>query len=123
MNKKKGLAKATTPLLFRDDYSLFNERRVIFMTQTLNFDKQSAAATKNREFKIAYIRHVEQYINDLLERKGYVYLNTIYENLGIEWDPFLENTVYIYDRENPRLIMFDVNEFEVDEDLIITILH
>lgn len=93
------------------------------MAQTLNFDKQSAAATKNREFNLAYIKRVELYINEVLERKGYVYLNTIYENLGFEWNPLWENTVYIYDKENPRWIMFDVNEFEVDEYLSITILH
>lgn len=47
------------------------------MTHILNFDKQSAAVTRNREFNIAFIHKVGLYINEVLECKGYVYL-TLY---------------------------------------------
>jgi hypothetical protein len=94
------------------------------MAHEIIFDKDhSAYATKNREFNVAYIWQVQNHMNERLRYKGYVYLNTIYEDLGIEWCPLWENTCYIYDDEDPRLLTFDINVFEVDKPLSITILH
>lgn len=94
------------------------------MAHEIIFDvNHCAGATRNREFNLAYIYHIQNHINDVLRAKGYVYLNFIYEHLGAEWSPLWENTCYIYDKNDPRLITFDVNEFDVEEELTITILH
>ena len=31
--------------------------------------------------------------------KGYIYLNTIYELLGLRWDPYDENICWIFERD------------------------
>lgn len=94
------------------------------MVHTLRFDsKSSIRATGDREYDEAVIMNIQRYINEVLKCMGYVYLNRIYEQLGIEWNPLWENYVYIYDRNDPRLITFSTNFFEVDENLTIDILY
>jgi hypothetical protein len=94
------------------------------MAHTIIFDTDHGMhATRNLEIKFKRINNVELYANSLLANKGYVYLNTIYEQLGLEWDPLWENICYIYDVDDPRWLVFDVNMFEVDKPLTITICH
>lgn len=45
-----------------------------------------------------FVRTQETYLNDVLKARGYVYLNQIYEVLGLVWDPERENRCYIYKR-------------------------
>lgn len=45
-----------------------------------------------------FVRTQEDYLNDVLKARGYVYMNQIYEVLGFAWDPERENRCYIYKR-------------------------
>ncbi len=47
------------------------------------------------EYNKMYLKSSERYLNDLLNTKGYLYKNQIYESLGIKWNPLWENTLYV----------------------------
>lgn len=46
------------------------------------------------------LKSFENYINDILQYRGYIYLNQIYEILGIDWDVANENHCFIYENES-----------------------
>lgn len=79
----------------------------------------SAYAIADNDFNRMFVENKEDYINDLLRYRGYVYLNQIYEFLGIAWDPRCDNVCYIHeDRHRLRLMQssstniwhgFDIN--------------
>ena len=52
-----------------------------------------------------FLKAEENLLNDLLNTRGYLYLNQIYEELGIKWDPSKENILYL----PPKKI--DINKF------------
>ena len=60
----------------------------------------SVYASKSKVADRMYIRMQEDYVNDLLRIRGYVYTNQIYESLGVAWDPERENLCLIYDGGN-----------------------
>lgn len=41
-----------------------------------------------------YIKSTKDSIRDRYRCRGYIYLNQIYENLGIKWDPSNENLLF-----------------------------
>lgn len=46
------------------------------------YDKTCSSWTNNREYNELYLRSVENYFNDLLKERGYVFLKDVYEKLG-----------------------------------------
>ena len=83
---------------------------------TIVFDKNSPAWTKNPENNKLFLYYQQNYINDLLKARGYIFKNQIYELLGITWDPNDENTCYQYNGDR----MFIGFKFEsMDDDQIV----
>lgn len=62
------------------------------------FDHNSPYWNKDDEWNLMYIRQQTLYMTSLLNSKGYVYLNRIYESLGVEWNPENENPCAIYSK-------------------------
>lgn len=59
---------------------------------TITFNsKTSPYATKDVKYNQMFILQQERFINDMLKVRGYIYLNTIYELLGIKWNIEWEN--------------------------------
>lgn len=58
------------------------------------FDILNPNWTEDSVYVEHWFQHMEQYLNALLNQKGYVYLSEIYENLGFDWDPKDENIVF-----------------------------
>lgn len=56
------------------------------------FDSTNHNWTGVREHDRRFLIVTEQYINDLLRHRGYVYFNQIYEHLGCQWNPDDRNT-------------------------------
>lgn len=56
----------------------------------------SVYAEKDEIFNHVWLQQQERYLEVLLENRGYVYLNQIYEMLGLAWNPEDENRCYIY---------------------------
>ena len=81
--------------------------------------KTSPYAMTEVEFNQIFIQQQENYFNDVLKVRGYVYLNTIYEMLGIKWDPDWYNPCLRY---NPcaklKLAVRAVNEDGFDIDIV-----
>ena len=61
-------------------------------TIAIKFDSSNPNWTGNNEQDRMFLCIMEQYINDILKHRGYIYLNQIYEHLGIEWNPDDRNT-------------------------------
>ncbi len=70
------------------------------MQITIRFDKDSSKwVDKNFEFNRLFVKTQHEYIKDLSKHQGYIYLNTIYELLGLRWDPYDENICWIFERD------------------------
>lgn len=60
------------------------------------FDESCAEWTKDGEYNLLYLRSTQQYFNDLLRCKKYVFLRDVYERLGfiITKDSIIVGWVY-----------------------------
>lgn len=61
----------------------------------MKFEGSSFYESDDPAFNRMYLKLTERYLNDLLNTRGYLYKNQIYESLGIKWDPLWENTLYV----------------------------
>lgn len=50
--------------------------------------------TSNRDYNVAFLKHLFEYWKDYMKCRGYVYLDKIYESLGVAWNPDNENLCY-----------------------------
>ena len=55
------------------------------------FDKECINWMNTMQYNYNFLRTQENYINDIIKYRGYIYLNQIYEILGINWHPDYEN--------------------------------
>ena len=53
----------------------------------IKFDSCYHDCTGDQAYDRAFLDVVEQYINEIIRVRGYIYLNLIYESLGCEWNP------------------------------------
>lgn len=85
--------------------------------QSFTFDKNSQFWSKNRNENCAFLRATEYAINNRFRYAGYIYLNDIYELLGVKWDPKRENPCFLCEDNAIRsgfFFEFDV-KFNLDE--------
>ena len=61
------------------------------LLKTITFDEKAYGWTNNRESNIAFLGVEERYTNDIIRHRGYMYLNQICEQLGVEWNPEDDN--------------------------------
>lgn len=60
----------------------------------LIFDENSMYWMEDHGCNKDFIDKTEKEINEFIESKGYIYLNQIYELLGLPWDPEKENILF-----------------------------
>lgn len=58
------------------------------------FDKTSTEWDKNPDYNLLILRRAFDWLEDRFKYRGYLYLNQIYDALGIKWDPDDENICY-----------------------------
>lgn len=58
---------------------------------TIYFDKNSIYWNNDNKINEYFLNSQTDYIRDLIKNRGYMYLNQIYEILGIKWEPKYEN--------------------------------
>lgn len=75
------------------------------------FDESSVVWTNSRSYDLAFVRTSMFYLNDLIRARGYLYLNDIYEQFGLVWNPDDENTCY------RRELIFDL--LTLDDKIVI----
>jgi hypothetical protein len=49
------------------------------------FDEYSTCWSKTNEWNLTFVRQQQRYLNDRLQTRGFVFLNEVYEALGIPW--------------------------------------
>ena len=56
---------------------------------------------KDPEYNLMYLRHVQDYLNDLLRTRGHVFLNEAYDQLGIPRTKAGAIVGWVYNEKNP----------------------
>ena len=65
------------------------------------FDESCHAWTKSPEYNAMFLKLQQNYANDLLKAKGYLFLNEVYEMLGMTKSNVGQVVGWIYDENNP----------------------
>ena len=77
------------------------------------FDEMCPTWSKDAESNLMFLRNQETYANDLLKAKGYLFLNEVYDMLGIPRTKAGQIVGWVYDAENPtegKLVDFGLNK-------------
>lgn len=65
------------------------------------FDDGCAGWTKNPEYNLVFLKDQQRYANDLLQTRGHLYLNEVYDMLGIPRSKAGQVVGWIYDEKHP----------------------
>ena len=65
------------------------------------FDETSSAWTKDSEWNLMFIKQVEDYCNIKLKKVGCLFLNEVYEMLGMSKTKAGQQVGWVYDEDNP----------------------
>lgn len=65
------------------------------------YDDGCKGWSKDPEFNLLFLKQQMNYANDLLKKRGYVFLNEVYEMLGIPKTKAGQIVGWIYDEKNP----------------------
>ena len=65
------------------------------------FDEGCREWDKDPEYNLTFLKCQENYANDLLKSKGHLFLNEVYDMLGIPRTKAGQIVGWIYDEENP----------------------
>ena len=79
------------------------------------FDECSDYWKKDSEYNLLFLRKQQQYANDKLISQGYLFLNDVYDMLGIEKTKAGQIVGWVYDKENPlgdNYVSFGIYEIE-----------
>ena len=88
----------------------------------VSFDKNSPMWAEDARYNVMRLSDIEKYINETIRHRGYIYLNQIYEALGVEWNSEDINRCVKCDNVN-RLAFVNFELFETGEnafDIVIT---
>lgn len=65
------------------------------------FDDGCVGWTKDPEYNLMFLKDQQRYANDLLKSKGHLFLNEVYDMLGIDRTKAGQVVGWIYDEKNP----------------------
>lgn len=78
--------------------------------KTIIFDERSYKWDKDPDLNPLLLKQMFRWLEDVFKYRGYLYLNRVYEYLGIEWDPNDENICY--KKENgPVKFNYELTDF------------
>lgn len=66
------------------------------------FDDGCTGWQKDAELNLVFLKHQQNYANDLLKRKGHLFLNEVYDMLGIPRTKAGQIVGWIYDEDHPN---------------------
>lgn len=66
------------------------------------FDEACAGWSKDPEYNLKFVKDQQRYANDVLKAKGHLFLNEVYDMLGIPRTKAGQVVGWIYDEKNPR---------------------
>lgn len=83
------------------------------------FDESCAEWTKDPEYNLTFLRLVQNHMNDLLKARGHLFLNEVYDALGITRTSVGNRVGWIYDLKNPNGDNFvDFGLYDYDKDRV-----
>ena len=65
------------------------------------FDECSAAWQKDSKYNLMYLKSTQNLMNDRLRSRGHLFLNEVYDHLGLPRSKEGQIVGWIYDTENP----------------------
>ena len=65
------------------------------------FDETCNGWVRNAEENLFFIKQTQAYLNDLLQRRGHVFLNEAYDRLGFQRSKAGQVVGWVYDEKNP----------------------
>ena len=74
------------------------------MKTIIIFDERSYKWDKEPGFNRVFLKQSFRHLEDLLKFQGYLYLNRVYEHLGMNWNPDNENICF---RKENGLVKFN----------------
>lgn len=86
------------------------------------FDKSSSSWEKDFEFNKLFTKSRVSYIMGRYRVYGYIYLNKIYELFGLKWNPYNDNTYWVWERDGELEISIIYDE-KFGERIYIDISH
>lgn len=66
------------------------------------FDEGNVNFTKDAELNFCFVKQVQNYMNEKLQREGFVFLNDVYAALGFPKTKYGQLVGWIYDEKNPN---------------------
>ena len=66
------------------------------------FDENSASWDRSRDMNVFFLKFTQDYFNDLLKLRGHLFLNEVYDRLGIPRRAIGQCVGWIYDENNPN---------------------
>ena len=73
-----------------------------FSDYTRCFDCGCPGWDKNPEFSLMFLRHQQNYANDILKNRGYLFLNEVYDMFGFPRTKAGQIVGWVYDENNPK---------------------
>lgn len=81
------------------------------------FDEGCAGWTKDPEYNLMFLKHQQSYANDLLKYRGYVFLNEVYDMIGIDKTKAGQIVGWYYDETDPlRDNFIDFGIYDLDNE-------
>ena len=65
------------------------------------FDETCTGWERDSEYNLMFLLHQQQYANDMLKSRGHLYLNEVYDMLGMQRSKAGQIVGWVYDEENP----------------------
>lgn len=65
------------------------------------FDETCAGWTKDPEYNLMYLKNQQNYANEMLRSKGHLFLNEVYDMLGMQRSKAGQIVGWVYDEKNP----------------------
>lgn len=78
-----------------------DKTEIIYSQYARFFDDSSPMWTKDPEYNLMFLSHMQDLYTDLLKVRGHLFLNEVYDALGIPRTKAGQIVGWIYDRENP----------------------
>ena len=69
---------------------------------TFKFDENSASWDRSRDMNVFFLKFTQDYFNDLLKLRGYLFLNEVYDRLGIPRRALGQCVGWVYNENNPN---------------------
>lgn len=92
------------------------------MKAAIVFDKTNILWVNSNEYNIMQIKCNMERINDILRRRGYIYLNQIYEYFEAHWDVQRCNHCILYNDNEIRFEIYNIFEDKPELGYLIDII-